>query len=1254
MAVDATSHGSKLSWARAPERKRKRELETDGLLQKEALKQQKREQVEQTLQQYLQQDVRKAERKREREEEIRALYEKRDAQKQRTKEELQARRRERLEAWKKIEELEKAAAKAREEEKVRKREEEKSREREARRREQQERKEAGRALREEEKSREREAQRREQQARKEAARALREEEKSRKQKSQQEQDRDRLLSSRKLQIALEFLDKNFTVKEKESAENQWCKAVPDTIKASAILSFWSETQSDDALPIFYCVICQLKYSRLLLTLEIWRHLIPAELAPVFYPRTRCAICFPINNGAEVLCCRNCSSSLHQCKIPRECQVNQLSIPCHHLYPAELSSLTPVEEKLIAIGISYCLITKFHIDPESQKPTNVSYRKLVKGHVTVFANDVVGVSRVLPPSIDDVADQIRVIWVGPNTPKPKDISRLMSVSRRRVCQALLWLKENNQLYENIEINLREMSQWGDAEDWVPPQLLADVCHVPDAELEQEERSGYVPRCDTAVDEVCEDEHNVIHDDVEVEEAQLIGGGDVEDSNMLITSSGFTDLPILSGPDNLDSLQQIHNRICQSLNGVQNAEQNTLDRTTYKIQSNQEHDFYVSVCRGSKFLEWFKDDDFFPACFPALFPYGTGGPRLGRQGAGHDADKNFGLMTWAGMLLQRHGGRFATHPIFPFLVFNTEARSTNAQVAAARVSSSRYGRVCEAVGQLDEVSLKDAEDELRRHRKTKNPHVNCLLKEVSIMGHRHPFSNESKMNSRHKCKALMLRDCVANIWFTLNPNDLTNPACIKLAVYRESDMPVARELLNSLVSHVRRTTHSRFVNRDPVSAALFFKIQIDAFFKHLVRINKTGCFGKISNYFATVETNGRGMLHLHGLLWFHANLRLPHLLDDIKEEKEGRNEEYRRQVLAFIDNVFSEDISDPSLVNQTNRKKSRSLHMPNPSMQESVEHCANELQEDSDFVATKTQRHVCGAVCVKYGDAKKRKQATGTSCRFGSPWKCHDATHVDEKTGNINLCRRDPRLNRFNRSIATALRFNHDFTFIATKTRMLSTVYYLSNYATKFETPIYQRVALMSMISDEEAKKRTGQISISKETKMFMQRVFNKICTERELSAVEVCAYLLGHTFDYSSVSGNRWVWVHPGTLYWCIFRRWKLLQQVVDGDNDTNEEGDHNVNQVRLTAAGAKPTVFSAYLSRGPDLKSLCFYDYVSLIKIERKSEKHQSYLTCLDFVDTHQFKFFTQRIRFVEDITVPVFSTTLARTRDTAPKFWYD
>ena len=50
MIMNATSHESKLSQTQASEQKQQRELKTDELLQKKALKQQKQEQVKQTLQ----------------------------------------------------------------------------------------------------------------------------------------------------------------------------------------------------------------------------------------------------------------------------------------------------------------------------------------------------------------------------------------------------------------------------------------------------------------------------------------------------------------------------------------------------------------------------------------------------------------------------------------------------------------------------------------------------------------------------------------------------------------------------------------------------------------------------------------------------------------------------------------------------------------------------------------------------------------------------------------------------------------------------------------------------------------------------------------------------------------------------------------------------------------------------------------------------------------------------------------------------
>ncbi len=112
--------------------------------------------------------------------------------------------------------------------------------------------------------------------------------------------------------------------------------------------------------------------------------------------------------------------------------------------------------------------------------------------------------------------------------------------------------------------------------------------------------------------------------------------------------------------------------------------------------------------------------------------------------------------------------------------------------------------------------------------------------------------------------MLHDCVINIWFTLNLNDLTNSACLKLAVYHENDMTDAKEILNNLMSHLKLITRSWFVNHDLVSSALFFKNQVNVFFKNFVKTNETEYFDKISNYFATVKSNDCDMLYLHDFL------------------------------------------------------------------------------------------------------------------------------------------------------------------------------------------------------------------------------------------------------------------------------------------------------------------------------------------------------------------------------------------------------
>jgi hypothetical protein len=56
-------------------------------------------------------------------------------------------------------------------------------------------------------------------------------------------------------------------------------------------------------------------------------------------------------------------------------------------------------------------------------------------------------------------------------------------------------------------------------------------------------------------------------------------------------------------------------------------------------------------------------------------------------------------------------------------------------------------------------------------------------------------------------------------------------------------------------------------DPVAVAQFFHTTCKAILDGLLgsKPGETGILGDISNYFGVVESNGRGMLHLHALVW-----------------------------------------------------------------------------------------------------------------------------------------------------------------------------------------------------------------------------------------------------------------------------------------------------------------------------------------------------------------------------------------------------
>ena len=145
------------------------------------------------------------------------------------------------------------------------------------------------------------------------------------------------------------------------------------------------------------------------------------------------------------------------------------------------------------------------------------------------------------------------------------------------------------------------------------------------------------------------------------------------------------------------------------------------------------------------------------------------------------RNMGLERWVRLVLMRHGGRFATHHIFSFLIFNMLVRSRNHRVSMMSIVGRNFSKVERIIQSLSAQRLETAERELKASGKTNNEDVNKLLRSLLLYGLQQLMLRELHMSMRRKIKFLIIRHGIPAIWFTLNPNNIINPVKLRLAAH-----------------------------------------------------------------------------------------------------------------------------------------------------------------------------------------------------------------------------------------------------------------------------------------------------------------------------------------------------------------------------------------------------------------------------------------------------------------------------------------
>lgn len=196
-------------------------------------------------------------------------------------------------------------------------------------------------------------------------------------------------------------------------------------------------------------------------------------------------------GVGCWMCNDCVRSLEQGTLPKLSLANNLWIGD---VPYQLSVLTIPEQLLIARHYPRCYIFKlFPRDYDSHLPLDQLYAGMA-GNASLFEINTQEVVEMLngqwmPSPVATLSSIIAITFVGNSRRLPSDwLKKTFRVRRNVVYDALIWLRNNNPIYADIQIDMKRLQELPD--DDVPEEVLSIVRHEDDDEIIEKERESYL--------------------------------------------------------------------------------------------------------------------------------------------------------------------------------------------------------------------------------------------------------------------------------------------------------------------------------------------------------------------------------------------------------------------------------------------------------------------------------------------------------------------------------------------------------------------------------------------------------------------------------------------------------------------------------------------------------------------------------------------------------------------------------------------
>lgn len=384
----------------------------------------------------------------------------------------------------------------------------------------------------------------------------------------------------------------------------------------------------------------------------------------------------------------------------------------------------------------------------------------------------------------------------------------------------------------------------------------------------------------------------------------------------------------------------------------------------------------------------------------------------------------------------------------------------------------------------------------------------------------------------------------VWFTICPSQNVNPLVLKLGNIDES-------LFSTIEDRVK------FCMNDPVACTEFFHLSIRGVLEILeVEVG-------MNQFYAVVEAQMRGTLHLHLLGW-----NTEHTLSTEEDWIKFAD----KVSCAWVNNEIS--LSDEE-INQALSQWPMEVN----SFEEIKENAATLAMSTSTNLHDYRHRKSC---------FKSTNGCKSGKCRYNFPRELCELTHMDND--GITIRRNHAYINTFNELIMNLFRCNHDIRILPNLPNddLLALLYYLTNYTTKMESSNYSVCDVAATARRELLQELQDPTARQFADRLFM-RILVKITGKNEISSNLVVNELLKYPEEYCSQSFK--------TLNYGLFLRAlageefdvqiRIPKTPLQSIAEENLEEDYVVDQIIVT------NLYEDYTHRGSSLHHLSLYHYVS-------------------------------------------------------------